>query len=296
MDLQEPAANPADAETPVVPADAEANTPAVGDTETIETKAEESELDELNKLAGLDSSEAEAEAVEVEYEGKQYKLPPELKDAVLRQADYTRKTMELAETRKSIEAKQAEFEQQANRSQEEFHAHVTLTQLNATIGQYEQINWQEWMQTDLPAALAAKEERDQLVRQRDQIGFALNQHMATKNQQQSDEVATLRRQAFETVAKEIPAFTNTRRTELETTLETAFGAPKGIGAKITDPWEYKVLHYADIGRKFVERQREAAKAAKAVKPATMVGGSATAGTKSPDDMTPEEWAKHRQGK
>lgn len=43
--------------------------------------------------------------VEIEYEGSKYKLPPELKDAFLRHADYTRKTQEIAQQRKEFEAK-----------------------------------------------------------------------------------------------------------------------------------------------------------------------------------------------
>lgn len=39
----------------------------------------------------------------VEYEGKEYRVPKELKEALLRQADYTRKTMEVAEERKAVQ-------------------------------------------------------------------------------------------------------------------------------------------------------------------------------------------------
>ena len=48
--------------------------------------------------------EVEEEAEEVDFEGKKYLVAKELKDALLRQSDYTRKTQEVAETRKQIEA------------------------------------------------------------------------------------------------------------------------------------------------------------------------------------------------
>jgi hypothetical protein len=46
----------------------------------------------------------EAETVEIELDGKTFKVPAELKGAFLRQADYTRKTQELAASRQTMEA------------------------------------------------------------------------------------------------------------------------------------------------------------------------------------------------
>ena len=296
--IEEPAANPAAVADEIVthtdPLEAQA--PAVGDTTTEAAPAKEAanDVDELDKLAGIDPANLEPEPVDVEYEGKQYKLPPELKDAVLRQADYTRKTTEVAEARRAVEAEREQIQALANRSQEEFQAHVTFTQLDAAVKQYETIDWAAWMQTDPNAANAARWERDDLIRQRDQIGTALNQHLQQKARQQSDEIASQRRQAIEVVSKELPNFNEVRRQELETTLETDFGAPKGIGSKITDAWEYRILHYADIGKKFIERQRQAAQAARAQagKPAAQVNGSADAG-KAPEQMSMDEYKAWR---
>jgi hypothetical protein len=50
---------------------------------------------------------------EVEWEGNQYRLPKGIKDALLRQADYTRKTQEVAETRREAEAAKVAVYQQA---------------------------------------------------------------------------------------------------------------------------------------------------------------------------------------
>lgn len=281
----EPAANPAEAESTVVDtAQQEANTPAVGETETKEGETEEP--DELDALAGI--SKDEPEPVEVEYEGKTFKVDPEIKDALLRQADYSRKTMEVAEARKAFEAEREQFQLTANQTKEEFQATVALVKLSEQAQQYEQVDWQAWMQSDPQGAQAARWEYDKIIRDRDQVNQALSIYLQNKARTQTEEIEVARRQAIEQVSKEIPNFTDARRTELESLVEN-LGAPKGTSAKLSDAWEYKILHFADIGRKFVERQREAAKAARAVKPATMVGGSAAAGTKNPDDMTVQEW-------
>jgi hypothetical protein len=50
---------------------------------------------------------------EVDYEGEKYKLPKKLKDALLRQQDYTQKTQQVAEQRRAIEAQAQQVQQHA---------------------------------------------------------------------------------------------------------------------------------------------------------------------------------------
>jgi hypothetical protein len=54
-------------------------------------------------------SEAQPEFQEIEYEGKTYQVPPELKDALLRQSDYTKKTTEVSERQRAIEQKELQI-------------------------------------------------------------------------------------------------------------------------------------------------------------------------------------------
>ena len=51
-----------------------------------------------------EESEPEDDTEEVDYEGKKYRVPKDIKDALLRQSDYTRKTQELAEHRNQVSA------------------------------------------------------------------------------------------------------------------------------------------------------------------------------------------------
>ena len=79
--------------------------PAEAEDANIEAEAEvennEPELDEHG-----DPSEAEAEGddelVEIERDGKTYKIPAALKPELMMQADYPRKTQELAAERKAV--------------------------------------------------------------------------------------------------------------------------------------------------------------------------------------------------
>lgn len=76
-----------------------------------ETEAETEDDDPDAEASDGDSDEDNAEPaglVEVEYEGKSYKLPPELQKAVLRQADYSRNMNEVSQSRKTL-AQRAEY-------------------------------------------------------------------------------------------------------------------------------------------------------------------------------------------
>ena len=114
------------------------------ETEEVTAEAEET------KEESEESETTESEFVDVEYEGQAYKVPPVLKDALMRNTDYTQKTTEIAEQRKKIDLtteslKQAQDEQDFFKEiQPELNQ---LNQLDAYIAQYEALNWRE-MNTD----------------------------------------------------------------------------------------------------------------------------------------------------
>lgn len=56
-----------------------------------------------------ESEKPTPEFVETEFNGKTYQVPPELKDALMAQSDYTRKTTEVAERAKAIEQQQLAY-------------------------------------------------------------------------------------------------------------------------------------------------------------------------------------------
>lgn len=80
-----------------------------------------------------------AEFAEVEYDGRLYEVPLELKDAIMRNADYTQKTQELSGQRKQIEAMTQQYQQRM--AEQEFLSSVSderfeVQQLQATAKQY----------------------------------------------------------------------------------------------------------------------------------------------------------------
>jgi Rps23 Pro-64 3,4-dihydroxylase Tpa1-like proline 4-hydroxylase len=98
--------------------------------------------------------EAEAESVEgaitVEIDGKMVTLTPEqiaesYKNG-LRQSDYTKKTMEVAETRKEAEQAKAQAYQERQAYAEKLNMHAV--QLQGALQEQSQINWQELLEND----------------------------------------------------------------------------------------------------------------------------------------------------
>lgn len=288
MEIEETAANPAAVvdvqpeEPQVVNLDAleasetEANTPAEGD---------DSELDDLEALA----TEPEAtgpDEVEVEYEGETFKVPAKLKDAVLRQADYTKKTTEVANQRREVEQQRTVIAAAGASIVET----AELLGIQNEIAQLQRADISGWTQEQIDRAEAL------LIHKQNRAAALENHIMGKQTQQEQHEAAEMAKQrdaAIAEASKSIPKFTDERRTELET-LAVELGIDADAIKSITSAAEYKVLHYADIGRKFAQRQSQAAKmkAAQAGNPSARVGGVAQAG-KPAEEMTMDEYISAR---
>lgn len=93
------------------------------------------EVSSSEEVATEDPDEGQPEvvddSVEVEYEGEKLKVPAKVKDALLRQADYTRKTQEVAETRKAIEAERQAMQFQMQFSQVSFAKQAELQNIDS---------------------------------------------------------------------------------------------------------------------------------------------------------------------
>jgi hypothetical protein len=296
MDNIEPAANPADEGVVTLPEatgapQQEANTPAVGESD---------DLDALTKEA-LGETVANPEFVEIEVDGRKYKvapgddqpLDPDIKLGVLRDADYRKKTMTLSEERKAVQQEREAYQARANLEGAALQRAQSLSIQDSQIAQLSQISIddlraQGYSDLDIRQAQA---ELQELVRQRDDLARQVDSDVHALRDVQSQ--ATL--QAKETARREAQlsnkALTPERLEGLEA-FAVSMGIPEEDARSIIAPQVYSILHYADIGKKFAERQRNAAnmKAAGAGNPMETLGG-VRAGGKAPEQMEPGEMAK-----
>lgn len=148
-------------------------------------------------------SEAQPEFEEVEFEGETYHVPPKLKDALLRQSDYTKKTTEVAERQRGIEQKELQIK--AAEAERQFHSSVKddLTALQKLDFQIEQ--WKSVDVTGMSSEELWKLSRtvDQLKDKRAELSNGLNQKWHGFQQQQQQLLADAKAKAEEHVSKAI---------------------------------------------------------------------------------------------
>jgi len=131
--------------------------PADSDAETL-TDEPQAEDDAETQDGDPAEDEAEDELAEVEYEGKAYKVPPELKDAVLRKADYSRHMQEVSAQKKDYAQRLERLETLDKTAERRVELMTEVKTLDKQIAAYQGIDWAK-AKADNPgeAAMAAVE-------------------------------------------------------------------------------------------------------------------------------------------
>lgn len=288
----ETAANPADGgivtHTELAPVSNDApqtgaNTPAEGSDGDLESLAREA--------LGEPDPNASPELVEVEYEGVKVKVDPRAKDALLRQADYTKKTMAVAEQRKALETQATEIQQRAALVQQDLRTAAQLGNVESRMAELESLA-QSGRLTQEQLAQADHEYR-LLQQDKGNLEQAIKQRIEQDKARESETFAQARQACLNEAKALVPNLTDERRQELEQFAISLGGRPEDV-QNVVEPWAYRLLHLADVGQKFIERQRNAAtmKAAGAGRPSTNVGGNAKPGG-DPESMSPGEYIAWR---
>lgn len=231
---------------------------------------------------------------EVEFEGQTYQVPKEIKDGLLRHADYTRKTQEVAELRKSVETAKASVEQAAQRQLAFAQDIAQLGALNDRLAPYQSIqDWPNYIRQGGAAAQADYAEYQALTSKRDsfaqQLGQKVQQHQLLEQQETAKQIEAGRAE----LAKHIKGYSPEVLSKLE-----AFAAPFGFSPEEireaeVDPRSIRILHLAYLGQQSLTAQQRTQQLAQGqqTRPAPTLRGGA-AGAKSPDRMSPAEMAKH----
>jgi hypothetical protein len=229
---------------------------------------------------------------EVEYEGKKYALPPELKDAILRQADYTRKTQELAQTRQQAEQTFAQQQARIEAERANIQAVARLTALDERLQQYAGVDWDSLSQSNGELAQREFMKYQQLKDSRQQFVAQIQQHEGQRAMQEQQETARQLQEANEALSREIKGWSPDYAQSLR---EVA----KSLGAKeeqlngIREPWIVKALHAQKVLAEMTKKAGAAAPAVAAKPVRTISGGNAKA-TVDPDKMSIEDWMRHEQ--
>lgn len=141
--------------------------------------------------------------VEVEFEGKLRRVEPDIKDALMRHADYTRKTMDLSEQRRLFQKEQELSGLQAAFQKETEAETKELAQLESQIGLYKSLKWHE-MDTD--QVIRHKQVLDDLRDQKADLEKKLTDKRNDFTQRQTESRRQLLRQGAEYLSKTIPSW------------------------------------------------------------------------------------------
>ena len=259
--------------------------------ESAENTAADVETDELPEGAELDESTADPDEEEVEYEGEKYKLPAKLKDALLRQSDYTRKTQEVAEIRRQAEAEKQQIAQEREFIQHNLKDVATVTALDQQIAQYQGVNWDQLTESEPVQAMKLERQLRNLQSQREQAASAVTQRQAHFVQVQQQEAARQLQEGQRVLQREIPGWNESLAREL-----VDYGLKRGYAPEvlqnIRNPQFVIDLHNSYQFTKLREKATQKPKVVQE-KPVTRIQATKATATKDPDSMSAEEWAKWR---
>jgi len=228
------------------------------------------------------------ELFEIELDGETYALPPSLKGAFLRQADYTRKTQELAEHRRAVESERQAAAEERRALRKASSDRATLLALDAQLDAFEEVDWDGLGQADPPRARELWASYQETADLREQFAYALSHREA------QDELAAARESAEAMTAtgaqlrEEIEGWSPEVAAKLVDYAQ-AFGVTLEELAQAADPRLWKLLHKAWQA----EQASEANAGTQAVRPAITLAGGGIAGNGVRDELSTGEWMRRR---
>ncbi len=270
------------------------------DQPTEEVEVEDYQVQDADEAQPEELAEDQAEPdvpdddEEVEYEGNKYKVPKELKDALLRQADYTRKTQEVAESRRVFEQEREEFQQRIQLERQHIQDFSQLHAIDAQIERFNQIDWQALIDSDPVEAMKLDRQFRTLSDARQSIAQRIQeveQHQAFQRQR---DYATAMEKGREVLQREIPNWSQDKAKELrEFATSVLKVAPQKLD-NILDPEFVVGLHYAQIGYQTLKQAASKPKPQAEVKPVQKVSSKRDSTTVNPDKLSADDWVKWRE--
>lgn len=268
------------------------NEQPIVDSETPEDEYLDQDIDDESE--GIEEPEEDED--EVDYEGKKYKVPKELKDALLRQSDYTRKTQELAEMRRAVTAQASELNEARAFSQAATQHAAKIHAIDETLNQYAGVNWQALIQQDPQAAQQhwmlyqqAKDSKQKMVGELSQMQNMFKQRVSQHRQKQIEV-------GVQELMKSVP--------NIQENLPKIIEHGKRLGFhsneldSVMDPRFFLALYEASKNYEYEAKLKQPTAKPEAQQPVTSIkarsGGAAKLDlVKDASKMSADEWAKRR---
>lgn len=194
--------------------------------------------------AETEEESAEPDLVEIEVDGQSYQVPEALKDKFMLQADYTRKTQEVAEQRKQVEQGWQQLQQQASLQQQNLAEYAQLMALDGQLQQYQTIDWNTLYDTDPAEFVRIKETRRDLIDHRNGLANKIGALQQKQQAEQQQSFARAVQEGQQILQKDIPNWGDTLAKTLNQYAMDKLGFTAEELATIVDPRVVKGMHKA----------------------------------------------------
>jgi hypothetical protein len=233
---------------------------------------------------------AEPDVEDVDYEGKKYTVPKEIKEALLRQSDYTRKTQEIAETRRQIEAERASVQQLAKAEQEHLQDLANLRLTENVLQRYQGANWQQMAAEDPAGTQARWIDYQQAQEARRFVAERISQHQNQRGLQAQQELAKRVQESEAALASDDKTWTEARSAELSAFIQKQYGFNRDELAQALSPKFVRLMRDAMTGRQALTKAT-AKPPPEQVKPAVVLKANTPTKPGLHDGLSVDEWMR-----
>jgi hypothetical protein len=226
---------------------------------------------------------------EIEYDGEKFSVPKKLKDGFLMQSDYTRKTQEVAEQRKAIEAEREAVKQRAEAERANIRDVAQIYGIDEQLTELDKIDWGKLGDEDPFEAQKLFQQRSLMKERRDRLVAELQQKEFQRSQEAQQEFAKRYADTNEALNKSIPGWNQDLATKLRDFAKTSGLSDDDIRTLATNVGMVKLLHKAFVGSQVINAKTSAAQEPRVEpKPLAKVTGSGARTPKTPESATDME--------
>jgi hypothetical protein len=240
------------------------------------------------------------DTAEIEHEGQTYRVPKALKSAFLMHADYTRKTQDVAEQRRTLAERDQSLQRRAQAQYEHLADVGRVVAHNEALAPFEQIDWQGLRIGNPQQAQALWSQYLQMRMARDAALTQLQTKLVHWQEADAADAVTRVAESRAVLSRDIKEWSPELYGKLKEFGIREFGFTPQEVANAIDPRLIKMLHRAMIGDQLMKKAAASARATAqdGVRPLPQVGNSASAtrwdpANKASDKASTAEWMKRR---
>src|SRR4051812_33539093 len=227
---------------------------------------------------------------ELELDGETHVLPGALKGAFLRQADYTRKTQELAEHRRAVDAERDAVAAEARAHRGAGEDRVRLAAIDHQLAEFHGVDWEAYAAQDPQGAQVSWAAFQRLAEGRERLAYAVEHHAQRRELQAAREAADAMAQTGRQLGQGVEGWAAEVAAKLVDYAQ-AFGVTQAELGQAADPRLWKLLHKA--WRAEQAEETETREKAQAVRPAVLISGGGAGGGGVRDELATKEWMRRR---